>query len=537
MIKSDYLVIGSGIAGLSFALKAAKSGTVSLITKRKLFDSSTGRSQGGIACVTDRVDTFDEHVQDTLVSGAGLCDKEMVEKMVKEAPERIKELIELGVKFTKKDDSSSEFDLGLEGGHGKRRVIHAGDVTGNEIEKILISNLSKQKDITVYEEHTAVDVILDDDSVCCGAYVLDNEKENIEIFQSKVVVLACGGSGKTYLYTSNPDVATGDGIAMAYRAGADVANMEFVQFHPTCLYNSEAKSFLISEAVRGEDAILRLKNGERFMDKYSSQKELAPRDIVSRAIDTELKARKENFIYLDITSKSRDFLVRRFPNIYAKCLEYGIDMAKDMIPVIPAAHFFCGGVKIDENGRTSVKNLYAIGETSYSGVHGANRLASNSLLEGIVYADRVYKDSIRLLDKQYSKINDNANQVLSMSRNPAAVYMYEWEEIRRLAWSYLGIYRSNEKLLKAKKRIDVLKNEIDRYFADAQISIDSIELRNIACIAELILRSAMIRKESRGLHFNIDYPFMLMEAYDTVLNINVKETDRHFVEKERHGHN
>ncbi|MDR2252142.1 MAG: FAD-binding protein, partial [Endomicrobium sp.] len=309
-----------------------------------------------------------------------------------------------------------------------------------------------------------------------------------------------------------------------YRAGADIANMEFVQFHPTCLYNSEAKSFLISEAVRGEGAVLRLKNGEQFMDKYSSQKELAPRDIVSRAIDTELKARRENFVYLDITSKSRDFLVRRFPNIYAKCLEYGIDMAKDMIPVIPAAHFFCGGINIDEHGRTSIENLYAIGETACSGIHGANRLASNSLLEGIVYADRAYKDSLKLLNREHSKINDRENKINNSKKPSQIVFMQEWEEIRRLAWSYLGIYRSNEKLLKAKKRIDILKNEIDKYFADALISVDSIELRNIACVSELILRSAMLREESRGLHFNIDYPFMLSEAYNTILNINRKET-------------
>ncbi|MDR1663214.1 MAG: L-aspartate oxidase [Endomicrobium sp.] len=523
MIKSDYLVIGSGIAGLSFALKGAKCGTVSLITKRKLFDSSTSRAQGGIACVTDRLDTFEEHVGDTLSSGAGLCNKEMVEKMVKESSSRIRELVELGVKFTKKDEFSFEFDLGLEGGHSKRRVLHAGDVTGAEIEKILISNVYRFENITVYEEHAAVDLILDDNNFCSGARVLNNENSKVEVFQAKVVVLACGGSGKTYLYTSNPDVATGDGIAMAYRAGADIANMEFVQFHPTCLYNGEAKSFLISEAVRGEGAVLRLKNGEQFMDKYSSQKELAPRDIVSRAIDTELKARRENFVYLDITSKSRDFLVRRFPNIYAKCLEYGIDMAKDMIPVTPAAHFFCGGINIDEHGRASIENLYAIGETACSGIHGANRLASNSLLEGIVYADRVYKDSLKLLNREHSKINDMENKINNFKKL-SQVSMQEWEEIRRLAWSYLGIYRSNEKLLKAKKRIDILKNEIDKYFVDTHVSVDSIELRNITCVAKLILRSAMLRKESRGLHFNVDYPFMLSEAYNTILNINKKET-------------
>jgi L-aspartate oxidase len=521
MVKSDYLVIGSGIAGLSFALKAAKCGTVSLVTKRKLFDSSTGRAQGGIACVTDKLDSFEEHVRDTLISGAGLCNKEMVEKMVKEASDRIKELVELGVNFTKKDEFSFEFDLGLEGGHSKRRVLHSGDVTGEKIEKVLINNIYKLENITFYEEHTAIDLILDDNGVCSGAHTLNNENSKIELFQAKIVVLACGGSGKTYLYTTNPDVATGDGIAMAYRAGADIANMEFVQFHPTCLYNSEVKSFLISEALRGEGAVLRLKNGERFMDKYSSQKELAPRDIVARAIDTELKARRENFVYLDITSKSRDFLVRRFPNIYAKCLEYGIDMAKDMVPVTPAAHFFCGGINIDEHGMTNIENLYAIGETSCSGIHGANRLASNSLLEGIVYADRAYKDSLKFLSREHREIKSQKNKIDNSAKS-SQIVMQEWEEIRRLTWSYLGIYRSNEKLSKAKKRIDILKNEIDQYFLSAPISVDIIELRNIACVSELILRSAMLRKESRGLHFNVDYPFMLSKSCNTIINIDRK---------------
>jgi L-aspartate oxidase len=317
-MRSDYLIIGSGIAGLSLALKASKNGSVSLITKREMFDSSTSRSQGGIVCVIDKLDSFQEHIHDTLVSGAGLCNEKMVAKMSIEAPERIKELIELGVKFTRKSDL--DFDLGMEGGHSKRRILHAGDVTGDEIEKVLISNISKHKNIFVYEEFSAIDLILDDEKTCRGAYVFDNEKNSIEIFEAKVTVLATGGAGKTYLYTSNPDVATGDGVAMSYRAGANISNMEFVQFHPTCLYNSEAKSFLISEAVRGEGAVLRLKNGERFMDKYSSQKELAPRDIVARAIDSELKSRRESFVYLDITSKSRDFLMKRFPNIYAKCI-------------------------------------------------------------------------------------------------------------------------------------------------------------------------------------------------------------------------
>ncbi|MDR3330905.1 MAG: L-aspartate oxidase [Endomicrobium sp.] len=523
-MKSDYLIVGTGIAGLSLALKAAKDGSVSLITKRKIFDSSTGRAQGGIACVTDKFDSFKEHIYDTLVSGAGLCDAKMVKKMVIEAPGRIKELIDLGVDFTKKNDSISDFDLGLEGGHSKRRILHAGDITGSEIERVLISNVVKHQNIIIHEEHSAVDLILDSNEICRGAYIFSNKKSNLEIFEAKVTVLACGGAGKTYLYTTNPDVATGDGIAMSYRAGADIANMEFVQFHPTCLYNSETKSFLISEAVRGEGAILRLKNGEQFMDKYSPQKELAPRDIVARAIDNELKSRRENFIYLDITSKSRNFLMKRFPNIYAKCLEYDIDMAKEMIPVVPAAHFFCGGVIVDENGRTNVKNLYAAGEVACSGIHGANRLASNSLLEAIVYADRVYKDSLQFIKEEYSRLrfeNKSVRNKNSLENNSTIYYMQEWEEIRRITWNYLGITRSNEKLSKAKKRIDILKNEIDQYFNSVAITVDNIELRNIACIADLIVRSAMMRKESRGLHYNIDYPFISSDIKDTVINIKI----------------
>jgi L-aspartate oxidase len=523
MIKSDYLIVGSGIAGLSLALKASKNYSVSLVTKRAMFDSSTGKAQGGICCVTDKLDSFEEHINDTLISGAGLCNNKMVERMVVEAPARIKELIALGVNFTKKDDCDTEFDLGLEGGHTKRRILHTKDTTGNEIENILIKNIKKHKNITVYEEHTAIDLILDDYGACRGAYVLNNEDNSVRIFESKIIVLATGGAGKTYLYTTNPDVGTGDGIAMAYRAGADIANMEFVQFHPTCLYNSAAKSFLISEAVRGEGAVLKLKNGERFMEKYSAQKELAPRDIVAKAIDSELKASGENFVYLDIREKSRDFIVSKFPNIYENCLKYGIDITKDMIPVTPAAHFFCGGIAIDENGRTNIKNLYAIGEASCSGVHGANRLASNSLLEGVVYADRAYKDSLQFLDKESVPVKIKPIKKNTKSLNETAdVFMQKWQEIRRLAWNYLGISRSNAKLLEAKKKISDLKHAIDNRFVSTSFTVDRIELRNIACIAEVIVDSAMLRKESRGLHFNTDYPFILPEAKNTVINIRTK---------------
>lgn len=519
MIKSDYLIIGSGIAGLSLALKASKKGNVALITKRKLFDSATGKAQGGVACVTDKSDSFEQHIEDTIVAGAGLCNEKMVKRMVMEGPERIQELIGLGVKFTRKSYSDSEFELGLEGGHSKRRILHAGDITGNEIERALIENILKHQNIIVYEEHTAMDLIIDDKGICRGAFVFRNERNDVEVFEAKVIVLACGGAGKSYLYTSNPDVATGDGIAMAYRAGADIANMEFVQFHPTCLYNPIAKSFLISEAVRGEGGILRLQNGETFMEKYHLLKELAPRDIVARAIDSELKTRGENFVYLDITEKERDFLVKRFPNIYATCLEYGIDISKDMIPVVPAAHYFCGGVLVDEYARTSIENLYAIGETACSGVHGANRLASNSLLEGMVYAHRVYEDSQSLLGKKYSDISSVQLNNKQTSSTESTVFVQDWEEVRRLTWNYLGISRSDERLAKAEKRIEIIKDEIEDYFWSLPFTVDRIEVRNIADIAEMIVRSAMLRKESRGLHYNTDYPFILPEAKDTVIKI------------------
>ncbi|GMO67787.1 MAG: L-aspartate oxidase [Endomicrobiia bacterium] len=521
--KSDYLIIGSGIAGLSLALKASKSGSVCLVTKRKIFDSATWRAQGGVACVINESDSFEEHIHDTIVSGVGLCDKKMVERMVREGPQRIKELITLGVEFSRKSHFGSEFELALEGGHSKRRILHAGDITGNEIERVLVKNIKKHENVAIYEDHTAIDLILNDDRVCCGVYTLNNENGVSEIFEAKLTILACGGAGKVYLYTSNPDVSTGDAIAMAYRAGADIANMEFVQFHPTCLYDSNARSFLISEAVRGEGAILKLKNGKTFMDKYSPLRELAPRDIVARAIDNELRIRKEKFVYLDVTIKSKNFLMKRFPNIYSKCLECGIDISKDMIPVIPAAHFFCGGIAIDENGRTSIKNLYALGEAAYSGVHGANRLASNSMLECIVYAERVYRDSLQFLGKEYSKINVKSFKSVDFSvvdESASAVFMHEWEEIRRISWNYLGISRSNKKLFKAQKRISILKGEIERYFKRMHFSVDGVELRNIVFISEMIMTSAIFRKESRGVHFNIDHPLILSDAKDTIININ-----------------
>ncbi|MDR2772537.1 MAG: FAD-binding protein, partial [Elusimicrobiota bacterium] len=343
MIKTDYLIIGSGIAGLSFALKAGKLGSVALITKRGISDCATQKAQGGIACVMDKNDTFDSHIKDTLTAGAGLCDKKAVEGMIKEAPIRLKELIDYGAMFTKDEHSSCGYELGLEGAHSHRRIFHLGDMTGKEVERALVEKTLDEPNISVYENRSAVDLIVDNSGICVGAVVFDNESAKTEIFAAKVIVLACGGAGKTYLYTTNPDIATGDGVAMAYRAGAEIANMEFIQFHPTCFYNHVEKSFLISEAVRGEGAILRLKNGSPFMSKYHPKKELAPRDIVSRAIDSELKLSGDDFVYLDITSQKKDFITKHFPGIFAKCLQYNIDITKDMIPVTPAAHFLCGG--------------------------------------------------------------------------------------------------------------------------------------------------------------------------------------------------
>ena len=520
MIKADYLVIGSGIAGLSFALKACKIGTVSLITKKKLFDSATGKAQGGIACVIDKNDTFDEHIQDTLVAGDGLCNKKIVDIAVKSAPDRIKELINMGMKFAKQEYNSFEFELGLEGGHSKRRILHAGDITGEEIEKVLVENIRRAKNVNIYEYNMAIDLIIDENKKCCGAYVYDVNKSIVETFLAKVVVLACGGIGKVFLYTSNPDIATGDGIAMAYRAGADISNMEFIQFHPTCLYHPAAKSFLISEAVRGEGAILKNQKGEPFMQKYHKLKDLAPRDIVSRAIDTELKKSGDKFVYLDIRHRGKEFIVKRFPNIYKKCLSYSIDMAKDMVPVVPAAHYCCGGIKVDEYGQTSITNLFAIGENACNGLQGANRLASNSLLEGLVFAQFVYQKSKEMLPN--IKINENIKIFINKStgNGDSTIMLHNWEEVRRLMSNYVGIVRTDERLLMAQKRLNIIKEEVKKHFRDFKVSMELLEIKNIVDVAEIIIKSAMTRKESRGAHYTTSYPIKLANKKDTIINKN-----------------
>jgi len=517
----DFLVIGSGIAGLSFSLKAAKSGQVALVTKKEAMETSTNYAQGGIASVSGKYDSFDLHLNDTLQSGDGLCKKDVVEMVVKGGPARIQELIAWGVSFTRNNTDSNGLDLALEGGHCKKRIVHAGDFTGRVIEQALLDSARNNKNIAFFENHIAVDLITYStrmkrgvvtaahEDVCCGAYVLETKTNEVQTFCAKTTVLATGGAGKVYFYTSNPDIATGDGIAMAYRAGTLVANLEFVQFHPTCLYNPEAKNFLISETVRGEGGILIDSQGRAFMEDYSPQKDLACRDIVARAIDAELKKSGDDSVFLDITHKDPDFIKEHFPNIYKRCLSLGIEITKDPIPVVPAAHYMCGGVLVDMDGKTDVERLYAIGETACTGLHGANRLASNSLLEAIVYADRTAKSAIENLKKENALFCQDLpawDPMGTMDSDEAIVVSHNWDEIRRLMWNYVGIVRSNKRLLRARDRIDMIEKEIHQYYWDFKITPDLVELRNLAVVADLIIQSAILRKESRGLHYNIQYP-------------------------------
>jgi L-aspartate oxidase len=511
--KTDFLIVGSGIAGLSLAIKASTLGSVAIVTKKEKSESNTNYAQGGIAAVTDQTDSFDEHIQDTLICGAGLCKKDVVEFIVKEAPPRIQELIEWGVNFTKSETHPNLYDLGREGGHNRRRVLHAKDLTGHEIERALNEKVSHLKNVSIYENHIGIDLIVkregsDKIGHCLGAYVLDINKSDIHTYRAKYTILCTGGAGKVYLITTNPDIATGDGLAMAYRAGAQIANMEFIQFHPTCLYHPAAKAFLISEAVRGEGGILRLKNGSTFMEKYHPMNSLAPRDIVAKAIDTEIKQSGDEYVLLDITHRDRDFLINRFPNIYNKCLEYGIDITSQPIPVAPAAHYICGGVAVDHYGKTSIANLFACGEVSCTGLHGANRLASNSLLEAVVYSHRVYMEIFRNINK--IKHSDAFIAPWDPSgtteSDDSVVVTHNWDEIRRGMWNYVGIVRSDKRLERAARRIDLVQKEIDEYYWNFKVTKDLIELRNITTVAKLIVRSATLRKESRGLHYNIDYP-------------------------------
>ena len=517
-ITTDFLVLGSGIAGLSFAIKAADLGTVAIVTKKEKSESNTNLAQGGIAAVYDKEDRFEYHINDTIAAGAGLCKEEVVRFVVMDGPERIKELLEWGVEFTRAgDDDASHYDLGREGGHSMRRVLHARDLTGQEIERALHEKASLKRNIDIFENHIGIDLILESAiprrengprQKCLGAYILDTDRNQIHTFKAKFVILATGGSGKVYLITTNPDIATGDGIAMAYRAGAGIANMEFIQFHPTCLYHPEAKSYLISEALRGEGGLLRLKDGSTFMEKYHPMKSLAPRDIVAKAIDTELKKSGDEYVLLDITHKDRDFIISRFPNIYNRCLAFGIDITRDPIPVVPAAHYQCGGVSTDHYGETNIERLFACGEVACTGLHGANRLASNSLLEAVVFAHRSF---VRIAGK-FPATKDEPIPIPpwdprgATESDESIVVAHNWDEVRRCMGNYVGIVRSNKRLERAHRRIDLISREIDEYYRNFIVTRDLIELRNIATVAKTIIQCARIRKESRGLHYNIDYP-------------------------------
>lgn len=513
--ETDILIIGSGIAGLSLAIKAASEFNVLIVTKREAMESNTRYAQGGIASVMTRTDNFETHIRDTLEAGAHINDPRVVEEVISAGPRLIEELLKYGVRFTRLGKNSSGFSLGMEGGHSERRVLHTKDMTGVELERKLLSRARKNSRIRILEYHTAVDLIVDrhlkkhtHEDLCYGAYVLNQKTGHILTLRAKATVLATGGAGKTYLYTSNPDIASGDGIAMAYRAGCQIANLEFVQFHPTCLFHPRAKSFLISEALRGEGGILRLINGERFMPRYDHRNELAPRDVVARAIDYELKKRGDRYVLLDMTHLSRNFLRTRFPTIYKTCRSFGYDMAKEPIPVVPAAHYFCGGVKVDLRGRTKLRNLYAIGEVSCSGLHGANRLASNSLLEGLAFADFVYRDLIKR--KDLDKIDYHLVRPWTIGKaidsDEAVVITQNWDEIRRMMWNYVGIVRSTKRLIRAQRRIKILLDEIKEYYWDFILTSNLLELRNICRVADLTVKCALKRKESVGLHYNIDYP-------------------------------
>lgn len=569
VLDCDYFIVGSGIAGLMAAIHLSRHGRVLIATKKERADSNTNFAQGGIACVMARGDSFEDHIRDTLEAGAGLCDEEVVRAVVSAGPERIAELEQLGLEFSERDDvSGSGYDLGKEGGHSRRRVLHCGDITGRRIEEVLLERVQAEPNISIYEHHMVIDLIttgwLDGKRVqrsaavaqalwrarefsvqgsgnsnaelgtrnseqkdgkeslcsafrvprsaienrCVGAYVLDENSGEIMAVRAPYVILASGGGGKVYLYTSNPDIATGDGVAIAWRAGVPIKNMEFIQFHPTCLYHAQAKSFLISEAVRGEGAILVNASGRSFMEKYDSRGALAPRDIVARAIDSEMKTSGAACVYLDIRHKPEEFLKERFPNIYETCKRFGFDMARDLVPVVPAAHYFCGGIKAGIDGQTALPGLFACGEVACTGLHGANRLASNSLLEAVVCAHEMAERIVELPPAEsYPKVKIPDWQYGdAVPSDEAIVVEHNWNEVRTCMWDYVGVVRTNKRLERAMHRIRNLNMEIRQYYLDYLVTSDILELRNITAVAELIIRSAQSRKESRGLHYTLDYP-------------------------------
>lgn len=525
IFKHDVLVVGSGAAGLTLALKLADNLNVALLCKGQVSGGSTYYAQGGVAAVLDATDTIDSHVQDTLTAGAGLCDEEAVRFTIERSKSAIDWLIDQGVPFTGTEDAEdkSEYHLTTEGGHSHRRIIHQADATGRAISTTLVNRAQSHPNIEIFENRTAIDLITREKlglkgKGCFGAYVLNSDSEHVELFRSRFVVLASGGASKVYLYTSNPDGACGDGIAMAWRAGCRTANMEFNQFHPTCLYHPHAKSFLLSEALRGEGAKLLLPNGTRFMDKFDARGELAPRDIVARAIDHEMKRLGSDCLYLDISDKPRDFIISHFPTIHERCLSFGYDLTQQPVPIVPAAHYTCGGIVTNLHGQTDVEQLYAIGETAYTGFHGANRLASNSLLECLVFAGAAADDIL----KQAANVPSpptapewDESQVTDSDED--VVISHNWDELRRFMWDYVGIVRTNKRLQRAEHRATLLKKEIAEYYSNYKVSCDLIELRNLVVVAQLIIRSALSRKESRGLHYTLDYPETSPDSRATIL--------------------
>ncbi|MDE0250728.1 MAG: L-aspartate oxidase [Gammaproteobacteria bacterium] len=537
MHEFDVLIIGSGAAGLSLALRIDPRLKIAVLSKGSLDAGSTAWAQGGMSAVIDEEDSIDLHVADTIDAGAGLCDEEVVYHTASYGREMVSWLTDLGIQFTRETDSAGKSYLHLtrEGGHTQRRIVHAADATGWAIQNELIRHASEQEHISIFEHHITVDLVTTNKLVqnqtsesgnqCVGAYVLNTKKQHIDTFKAKYTVLATGGAGKVYLYTSNPDGASGDGIAMAWRAGCRIANMEFIQFHPTCLYHPDAKSYLITESIRGEGGKLLLPDGSEFMHEFDPRGVLAPRDIVARAIDHKMKKLGIDCVYIDISHKPKKFIERHFPNVYARCLKSGYDMTKEPVPVVPAAHYTCGGIMTNLHGRTDVKFLYAIGETSHTGLHGANRMASNSLLECLVFANLASIDiNTRSLPETSNLDIPPWDESRVTEPDEEIVVAHNWDELRRFMWDYVGIVRTTKRLQRAKHRVDLLISEIDEYYNNFRVSSDLIELRNITLVADIIIRSALSRKESRGLHYTLDYPDTdpQLEHIDTVLNLATK---------------